>query len=220
MLTRAHTFGPHSLQAPHAPHTQAQRASLPPRQRSLTVTRDPHQRTGSWGSSSSTSAYHALLPEHTPNLVVPEEQEEDTFLAYASTSNSASSSTAALDVDGDDPAPTLTFSALAYTSSRESLRPPTEDRRRCSIIATTPTVGRKAKCHYDPFARRRILRRAEDAGSKRHSEDSASASVLSGASAVFVEDSGWAAPRDDAQSTRSARSAYSGASVHREGVRI
>ncbi|GMK60043.1 hypothetical protein CspeluHIS016_0902600 [Cutaneotrichosporon spelunceum] len=29
--------------------------------------------------------------------------------------------------------------------------------RRCSVIAITPSVGCKAKCHYDPFVRRRTL---------------------------------------------------------------
>ncbi|CAK9782160.1 hypothetical protein CC85DRAFT_99352 [Cutaneotrichosporon oleaginosum] len=58
--------------------------------------------------------------------------------------------------------------------------------RRCSIIAIKPSVGRKAKCHYDPFVRRRTMMAFPDV----NNDSVRSALSVGGASGIFVRSEG------------------------------
>ncbi|BEJ18055.1 hypothetical protein CspHIS471_0703320 [Cutaneotrichosporon sp. HIS471] len=81
--------------------------------------------------------------------------------------------------------------------------------RRCSVIAITPSVGRKAKCHYDPFARRRTLMQPTSLADI--DRDSMLSSYSSGgASGVFVRSEGSHWTVVDEGSVRSLSSARIG----------
>ncbi|BEI87028.1 hypothetical protein CcaverHIS002_0703740 [Cutaneotrichosporon cavernicola] len=81
--------------------------------------------------------------------------------------------------------------------------------RRCSVIAITPSVGRKAKCHYDPFARRHTLMQTTSLADM--DGDSVLSSYSSGgASGVFVRSEGSHWTVVDEGSVRSLSSARIG----------
>jgi hypothetical protein len=93
--------------------------------------------------------------------------------------------------------------ALPYSAAAGELAVRADNTgRRCSIIAITPVAGRKAKCHYDPFARRRTqlypigLAAIPD-------DDSASIYSAGGASGVFARSEGhWNGEEGSSRSSR------------------
>lgn len=122
----------------------------PARQRSLSVARDlrelPEIRTYPFSPS---GPYHAMMPE---SAAIPGHAVHESGYEHNG------------DRKNPEPLPksssSTSLGGLAYDAPEDKthLAKPITDRRRCSIIiAITPSVGTKARCHYDPFVRRRSV---------------------------------------------------------------